>query len=192
MKFWWANEFLVDQCLVDFLGAALAAIDLMLLYQSRMPPILGSPNREDLLQCRCCSSSQSCLNYSHYFHPPPTFPASWETWSPKMLSFPQWATPRTACHKLQDELIVYYLFIDTVRRLTQPQTDTLAKRRCTGMFAGQACNRQAGRHLSNGNRTAGCRWQTAILTCFCVTSCSAAAYLGAVCCLSHLGCIFVG
>ena len=98
-----------------------------------------------------------------------------------MLSFPQWATPWTACHKLQDELILYYLFIDTVRRLTQPQTDTLAKRRCTGMFAGQACNRRAGRHLSDGNRMAGCRWHTAILICFCVTSCSAAAYL--CCCL---------
>lgn len=51
-----------------------------------------------------------------------------------MLSFPQWAALRSARHKLQDELMLYYLFIGSVTRGWRNQ------RLETLMFAGQVCS----------------------------------------------------
>lgn len=76
----------------------------------------------DQLQCRCSVGSQTqiiliILILIILILPLFFFSVSRETQqSPKMLSFPQRASLGSACHKLQHELILYYLFIGTVTK----------------------------------------------------------------------------
>lgn len=75
--------------------------------------------RTCVYECRpgCSSQMQPCCNPHHHSHPPTVFPAKEKKKAPEprdAVISPVSLSLYSARHKLQDELILYYLFMDAV------------------------------------------------------------------------------